>query len=66
LATNPRKPDRLALVVGHAIVGAVATTIALSVLKGQKGAAMLVGAFVVVAHHQVDAPVSRAVAELGI
>lgn len=58
-------PDNLAKFAGHALVGVGATYVTAKAIK-QLGPSIFVGLIAIVAHMAFDAPVSRALSELGL
>ncbi len=65
MANGKKKPDTLALIVGHVLVGVIATWLAAKVAKSI-GPGLLVGVVAVVVHAELDAPVSQAVSDAGL
>lgn len=65
MSNGKRKPDQLATVLGHAIVGGAAAYV---VAKGAKAAlpALVLGLVAVFMHAQLDAPVSQKLSDLGL
>ena len=61
-----KKPDKWALYLGHAVVGVVVTWAAGKVFKAAVRAEIVVGVVGVLAHAELDVPVSQAISDLGI
>lgn len=62
---NRKQPDLVAQWLGHAVVGGV---VAVIVAKAAKTAApaLFLGLFAMLMHAEFDAPVSRALSDLGL
>jgi hypothetical protein len=60
-----KKPDTLALVVGHAAVGIVAAYATAKVAKAI-GPSILLGVIAILLHAELDAPVSQALSDAGL
>jgi hypothetical protein len=62
----PNQPSPIAMIAGHAIVGVGTTVAVASLVKGQPTTAIAAGVAAIIAHEQLDAPVSQAIASLGL
>jgi hypothetical protein len=60
-----KKPDTLALVVGHVVVGVAATWLTAKIAKSI-GPSILLGVVAVILHAALDAPVSQVASDLGL
>jgi hypothetical protein len=65
MANGKKKPDTVALIVGHAVVGIAATWATAKVVKAI-GPSLVVGVIAVIMHAEIDAPAAQVASDLGL
>jgi hypothetical protein len=60
-----KKPDKLALYAGHALVGIAAVALTAKIAKAA-GPGIFLGVVAIICHYELDAPVSQALSDAGL